>query len=443
MDSVRINTNSINGANLTVYNQNRALVKEEKEFVLEKGLNHIDWDNVPSTIDLRSINLKCSDNKNSVQVKEQNYQHGLENPNSIFKYFIGKTVYWKEHDTAGQIEEKSGTLLECANAHDCLIKTKDNYIINLDKQLEIKELPDNLFTEPKLSFVLNAQDSEKKNLLLSYEVNNFDWQCDYVLLLNDKQNNGDLAAWITLDNHCGSNFENTKLKLVAGDIHMNRPLPMAFAARGVLLAQAPSQTNEESFADYHLYTVPDLVNINSEETKRLALIEQNNLAITKSYIFEQQYDYSSRPRQKSPVHVKLKWQNDQVNKQPFPAGQIKVFQKDKSGEYQLIGEDRLNHIPSGGNVDIKIGEAFDITGERIHLSSERTGNRSRKETYKIILQNSLDRDVSITDIEHVPDLAQFKSDTRFTKMNANTYQSEVKVPGQSTIEITYTLEFVS
>ena len=84
--------------------------------------------------------------------------------------------------------------------------------------------------------------------------------------------------------------------------------------------------------------------------------------------------------------------------------------------------------------------AFDVVGEKTHISSEQTGSRRRKDTYKVIFNNHLNKDIVVTDVEHIPDLGIFTSDLSFNKINNNTFQYEAKVPSGGTSELTYSVE---
>ncbi|NIP58952.1 MAG: DUF4139 domain-containing protein, partial [Gemmatimonadetes bacterium] len=49
---------------------------------------------------------------------------------------------------------------------------------------------------------------------------------------------------------------------------------------------------------------------------------------------------------------------------PLPRGIVRVYKADASGAQQFIGEDRIDHTPRDERVRIKMGEAFDVVGDR-------------------------------------------------------------------------------
>ena len=432
------NFSVLEGSNVTIYNQNKALIKQTRSFELEKGLNSINWDEFPSTIDIHSVSLRGPDNTKSVEVKEQNYQYEALNSFAVLSRSLGKTVYFQRYLGDGKSEEQSGILLST----DRLIKTKDRYVLNPGEPIEFDSLPSGLVSKPTITFLVKASESGKKDLLLGYEAAGINWQCDYVLNLNNAQDKLDLAAWITLDNKSGVSFSKSNLKLVAGNVNSVRPDPMPMMACRAPFAQDVADVNitENAFADYHLYTVPGVVDLNNNETKRVSFIERQSIPVEKKYIFEQQFYGDVTSKQKTPVQIKLQFQNDEKFKQPFPAGQVRVYQEDADKQLQLIGQDQIFHRAVGEKISIKLGDAFDVLGERIHINSEQTAEHRQLDTCKVTFSNHLNKDIVVSDIEHISDLAEFISDSPFTKLNSNTYQFDVKVPASGTADITYQIK---
>jgi hypothetical protein len=50
---------------------------------------------------------------------------------------------------------------------------------------------------------------------------------------------------------------------------------------------------------------------------------------------------------------------------PLPAGRVRVSRLDGAdGSAEFIGEDVIDHTPKDSTVKLKLGNAFDVTGER-------------------------------------------------------------------------------
>ena len=93
----------------------------------------------------------------------------------------------------------------------------------------------------------------------------------------------------------------------------------------------------------------------------------------------------------------LKFDNTEENGMgiPLPSGRIRVNQLDEAdGAYEFIGEHVIDHTPQGETIMIKLGNAFDVVGERRQVSFER-GKRWIVETIEVKLRNRKDVPVEV------------------------------------------------
>jgi hypothetical protein len=74
----------------------------------------------------------------------------------------------------------------------------------------------------------------------------------------------------------------------------------------------------------------------------------------------------------------------------LPAGRIRVYQEDVDGAALLIGENRIDHTPEGEEVEIFLGNAFDLVGERIQTNFNLLARNVLEETWEIRLRNRKD-----------------------------------------------------
>ncbi len=139
---------------VTIYNENFALVRSSLEMKLQKGLQSYLMDDIPSTIEARSVILKPLNGK--IEVFSQNYEYDLAGTAQILYKYIGKDVeiitktdqvflgklQFNDHETIGILNNSSNKL--------SLIRYSEIRNINLT------ELPDNFFLKPTLNWMLNA-----------------------------------------------------------------------------------------------------------------------------------------------------------------------------------------------------------------------------------------------------------------------------------------------
>mgnify|MGYP001154401661 CR=1 FL=1 len=129
----------------------------------------------------------------------------------------------------------------------------------------------------------------------------------------------------------------------------------------------------------------------------------------------------------------------------LPAGRIRVYQEDTDGAALLIGENRIDHTPQGETVQIYLGNAFDLVGERTQTEFEFFGNDTVEETYEIRLRNRKDDEtVQIRVPERLTRGANWEildSSMEFTQPNAFTIEFRADVPPGEEVVITYTVRY--
>ena len=97
---------------LTVYNQNLSLVREERTFALGKGTTTVVVPDVPATIDGTSVHFLSLTDPLGVRVLEQNYQYDLVHQARLLERYLGRDVEFIRTDPVTNKEYAvSGKLL--------------------------------------------------------------------------------------------------------------------------------------------------------------------------------------------------------------------------------------------------------------------------------------------------------------------------------------------
>ena len=77
---------------LTIYNANLSLVREERTFTLARGNSSIVVPDIPSTIDATSVHFVSATDPAAVRVLEQNYQYDLVSQAKLMEKYLGKQI---------------------------------------------------------------------------------------------------------------------------------------------------------------------------------------------------------------------------------------------------------------------------------------------------------------------------------------------------------------
>jgi hypothetical protein len=282
---------------------------------------------------------------------------------------------------------------------------------------------------------------------LSYLSGGLSWQADYVATLADDEKTLDLAGWVTLTNQSGTAYENAKLQLVAGDVNRVREdllakpeAPMALLARA-----APAPMAREQLFEYHLYTLGRPTTLRDQQTKQVALLSAARVLVTKEYRMEGApywfQDENSAPERgdKRSVEVFIQFANKGGDLgQPLPKGTIRVYKSDKAGRALFIGEDRIDHTPKNETVRLKLGKAFDVTGNWKRTEFSRISKRVTEQAIAIELSNAKDTPVTVRVVEPIPGDWQILTESQpHTQSSARSAMWDVAVPANGKSTLTY------
>jgi hypothetical protein len=398
--------------NITVYNSNLGLVRETRRLNLSNGRIALRFADVAAQIRPETVHLVSLLSPTALKILEQNYQYDLLNPGKLLDKFVGKeiTLVLRRYQNNSEIFEPVQATLLSNNAGQ-VWRINGQIVINPTNIVEMRfpDVPKNLVATPTLVWDIENRDSGAQTLEASYLTNGMNWKADYVLVVNADDTKGDLQGWVTLMNSSGATFENARLQLVAGDVNRvsderTYALAGAMAKRDTV---SESEFKEQGFFEYHLYTLQRPTSVRDNETKQVSLLEAAGFDVKKEFVVNgQRYYYTNynNPGQpiKEKVGVYVQFRNAQQNKlgMPLPAGTIRLYKKDTTGNQQFIGEDKIDHTPKDEDVRVKVGDAFDIVAERKQTDYKVIARNVYEYAYEIKIRNH--KDVPITVVVNEP-----------------------------------------
>lgn len=418
---------------LTVYNDNLGLVSEQREIEATKGEGAVEIVDVPALIDPTSVHLNPK--AGGLQVLEQNFQYDLAGPDRILDRFLGEAVevILKEGEVkTGRLLSYQGGTVVLQDAGGAVSLVLRSEIVDL----RLPELPEGLRTRPTLVWRLASEKSGSAPVELSYLTEGMRWHAEYVAVANEKDTEIELSAWVSLENNSGATFPNARLQLIAGDVQRVQPPQPSFdmMRAGAMMAEK-AMVVEESFFEYHLYTVERRTTIADRETKQIALFPATSAPVEKIYEYNGQRDATK-------VSVVLETENrdDRGLGMPLPAGKIRAYKKDGRGQLQFIGEDAIDHTPRNEKVRLRVGKAFDVVGERTELSQKRISDRVWEQEIEIKLRNRKEESISVLVEENFwGDWEVLQSTSPATKKDARTAEFRLPVPADGETVLRFTV----
>ncbi len=455
---------SVSGPNsqqLTVYNGNFALVRDTRTITLANGLNSIEVADVAAKIDPTSVLFTSLTAPNSFAILEQNYQYDLISPDNILNKSVGQRITFTSFDKDGQPYTQSGTLLAPPSNGGVVIKADDgSMILRPQGQVSLTKMPDGLHPKPTLNWLLSSSKAGTQDAQISYITEGIGWKADYVALVNKDDTALDLTGWVTLNNNSGATYKNAKLTLMAGDVRRQQQVrPATVGYQMNLKAESrASQFQEQSFFEYHMYSMERPTTISDNETKQLSLLGASGASVTKEMIYDGRkqwwaswwypgrvdfdpgsgYDTSDYHK----VNVVLEVKNSKENNMgmPLPKGRIRVYKLDNNGAQQFIGEDSIDHTPKDEKIRLYIGDAFDVVGDYKRTEFKKIADRVIEETFEVKIRNHKKTAQTVKVIDHVwATWSVTASSHKYTKKDAHTIEFAVDVPADGEKIVTYTI----
>lgn len=440
-----------------------AVIKTTGQYNIKKGLNQLEVTDVAALLDPTTVSFRSLTDPEA-HVLEQNYQFDLVSQQKLLQRYLGKTI------TVEQVQGSDTNRIEgeLVSATGGIVLQDDNgniHSINNYSNIQFPKLPGGLRTKPTLVWDLNATKPGKHDIELSYQTEGMTWWSDYNVVYSEENNKGnscnlDLSAWVSIINQSGASYENAKLKLIAGDVNRVEPQNQA---RGRVMYEKIASTadsagfEEKAFFEYHLYTLGRPATLPDNSTKQLELFPSvSSISCNKELVFDasSQYAYGGLNTNQNygkisqdDVNVYLRFDNSEDNNMgmPLPAGRIRVNQKDSDGSLEFIGEDIIDHTPKDEDVLIKMGNAFDIKGERKQTDYRvDTKARTMSESFEITLKNHKAEAADVVIRETLYRWSQWEIGSKsqdFTKQDSRHIHFDVEVPANGEAKVSYTVNY--
>jgi hypothetical protein len=430
------------GVMVTIYNGNLGLVKDTREVRLDAGMLEVQFADVAAQIDPTTVHLKSLTDPPGLKILEQNYEYDLLTTAKLMEKYVGKKVRLYQSNGTFQL----ATLL---STNGPVYEINGQIHMGHSGQVVLPALPENLVGKPTLVWRLHNARPALQRIEASYLTGGITWRADYVVVVDAADARSDLTGWVTIDNKSGATYANAALKLVAGDVHRAKDRGETRAMLG-RAAQAPATEaasrgfSEETFFEYHLYSLDGRTTVKDNQTKQLSLMAANHVPVDKHFTYYGAADYYRTTygmpvsNQKIGVYLELANSKDTGLGLPLPRGRMRVYKADASGSQQLIGEDWIDHTPKDEKIKIKMGDAFDVVGERIQRDWKKIGGGVYEVEWEIKLRNHKKEPITVAVFEPMPgDWEVIRATHPHEKAQAFTAKWNLPVPKNGETKLNY------
>jgi hypothetical protein len=449
------------------------VVRETRKIEIKEGENTVRFSDVASGIDPTTVAFKSLTAPDSTAVLEQNYEYDVVSGQKLLEKYLGKEVTVSRKaspDVTRPVEDVAGRLLS-SDATNLVLQVEKGEVVVISRNevtaVRLTKQDTGLITKPTLVWKLAADKPGPHDAQVTYQTDGLTWRADYNVVVNKDDTAADLAAWVSILNESGASYPNAKLKLVAGDVQRIQPQQDVYAGARVMQQMGKSMRDvqgfqEKAFFEYHLYTLGRATTVSNNSTKQIELFEpKSNVPVTKTFVYyglpeQARYWIAPEPNQdrnlgsqaNKKVDIYLQIKNSEQNHLgiPLPAGRLRVYKQDEADKLnEFVGEDVIQHTPKDEELLVKLGQAFDIVGDRkqtdfsanydqrvITESFEITVRNHKKEAAKVLVRENLFRwtNWEIT-----------KKSQDFEKQDYRTIHFPIEVPAGGEQKVTYTVKY--
>lgn len=473
---------------LTIYNQNFAVVRMLIPLNLKPGMNPIKFTDITALLEPDSVILRDPKGARTIQIIEQDYRADPVSEQLLLSLNEGKTLDFlvqhgdKTEVVQGKIIRSSyvpqvspygnpyyGGQGNAAYAQQPIIEIDGKLRFGVPGTPLFPILADDTILKPTLNWLLESDKPGAMTVEFSYVTLGMNWNADYNLIAPEKGDVLDVIGWVTIHNQTGKTFDNARIKLMAGNVSKMQPQNGPFAvtqgfAMGVAggMAGAP-QVSEKPFEEYHLYELHRPATLHDQETKQVEFVRAYGIKAERFYVYDgmkidpNQYrgwnmdsirQNSEYGTQSNPdVWVMRDFVNSEANHlgMPLPAGRLRFYRQDTDGHLEFTGENEMKHTPRDETIRAYTGSAFDIKGERRRTDYRiDMGRRTVDESFEIKLRNHKKEPVEVRVVEHLYrgetwEITQ-KSDT-FLKTDSQTIEFRVQVAPDAEKTVTYSVHY--
>jgi hypothetical protein len=480
---------------VTVYNGGFAVVRDRIDLALGQGAGLIRYAGASAHVEPGTALIAVPE---GVRVLEHTYRNDPVSVTRLLQLFEGKTIdievvlgdrreirkarivrapvtvhqeAWQRFGQAYAQRQQNLFWGAGSQGNEVLLEIDGQLRFGLPGTPIFPSLPAGTDLRPTLEWQVRAATPVQGQGEVSYLCDGMRWDAAYTLTAAaDDEAHVDLNGLITVENQCGTDFSAARLKFVAGEVaklgdgqggraERDGLMNAVGAAMDSRFANIESRAEGKAFSDFHLYTMPDPVDLRDRETKQLGFLDAAHVASSKRLIYDgldvnwNQYQgwgpYQFRSQREfgttfnPKVVVERVIENSAKNHlgKPLPAGVVRCYLKDADGKPEFIGESLIDHTPDGETLHLRTGNAFDLVGERVQTDFTIDENQHRvSETFRITLRNHRAQPAAVTVVEHLYRTVNWEirsPSLPVTKRDSATIEVPLAVPAQGETTFTY------
>jgi hypothetical protein len=444
--TVTLSVDSSEHTAVTIYSTT-AIVRHQWTTQLTSGKSTLRIQHLPDMIAPLSLNV--STESQLVQTRTMQLESPLATTLELLQKCVGRNITLRRRDGIIEGELVMPPTSFVSGSEPCYVgaavRTRiGELLISPCGELVLHPPTPTISLAPVLSVELSAQSTISAPIELRYQCDGLQWAATYdaILLGDDKLQ---LEGFAHILNNTHSSFRCDELRLIAGSVNLRtaRSKRLSYDSHTMQRTSQEASTFaplEESFDEYHLYTLPFGATLPSNATATLQLRSRVVLPIKRQFVA---YGRSGRNVRDDgsvdvPVSSVLEFTNTPRDSQALPAGTFRVWRRSASRSLELVGQDEIPHTAVGERVRVELGTAFDLRVRRRELDTRRLSERVTEYTVEFTLHNTRAQPMEISVIESFAGNWEILSSTiPFVKRSSQNVEFTPTVPAKGTLSFRY------
>ncbi len=466
---------------LTIYNNDRASIREVRRLRLREGGNLLTFHDFPTLLDPTSVVFRPL-GMERVEIVEQNFKRPISDDRELLFKRLGSNVmirtrqnqFFKGILVAGPFQYASfdpmGRPTTQYNCVSLILQSTDGagslLILPAGEVDRVEVPPDEEQSDslPLLNWIVKSENGGDIDAEVMYQTSGMSWETDYKMVMDAEMQRATILALVTIENASGRSFQRAKLKLVAGDVQLfEDEFGKQYSDRDLDIMQEGMKTeetagvptfNERGFSGYHLYALDQDIDLRDRETIQVPLFDKREVSIEHFYVYDgrlaRALSLTSGPEQPdfltSEIYHYISFKNEEDSGLgiPLPKGRVRLYRSNNEGGELPAGEDAIGHTARGKAVILQTGIDPDLRGDWRRTRYEQVSTGILRENIQITLSNRKPESVEVRVVEH-PELAGdweiVEATNPFLRKSTTELEFRVGVaPGQSKL-FSYAIEY--
>lgn len=211
---------------------------------LQAGSNAVQFTGATAHVEPESVILRDAAGKRKITILEQDYRADVLSQDVLLNLYEGKTIEFMagirddgspriirgkvvrsgySPQLPGRFHQGSPFFAANAGNGQPIIEVDGKLQFFLPGQPIFPDLGGDTILKPSLNWKILSSEASRFDAELSYITGGLTWAADYNMIAPASGDSLDMIGWVTLENQSGKQFDDARIKLMAGDVSKLAP----------------------------------------------------------------------------------------------------------------------------------------------------------------------------------------------------------------------------